>query len=83
MGIIYIIKNKANSKCYIGQTIRTLEKRWYEHCQATDGCRILNNAITKYTPDGFEISIIIQTDNNNLDELEKKYISEYNISKWI
>ena len=33
MGIIYLIKNKIDNKCYVGQTIRTLKKRWSEHCK--------------------------------------------------
>jgi predicted GIY-YIG superfamily endonuclease len=32
MGIIYLIKNNVNGKLYIGQTDRTIKKRWYEHC---------------------------------------------------
>jgi len=78
MGIIYLIKNTINNKCYIGQTIRTLNVRWQEHCNPNDECRILNNAITKYTPDVFNISILIECDNSKLNDLEKHYIIEYN-----
>ena len=76
MGIIYLIKNKLNNKCYIGQTIRTLEKRWKEHSNRKGS--ILNNAILKYSPENFDVSVIIETDNDKLDELEVKYIIEYN-----
>ena len=58
MGIIYLIKNKINNKCYIGQTIRSLEKRWKEHCSKT-GCSVINTSIKKYLPDNFEVSILI------------------------
>jgi group I intron endonuclease len=78
MGIIYLLKNKINNKCYIGQTIRTFEKRWYEHCTSTDKCRILNNTITKYSPENFETSIIIEVENDKLDNLEVEYIKQYN-----
>ena len=77
MGIIYLIKNKLNSKCYIGQTIRSLKKRWNEHCNI-NGDSIVNNAIKKYLPENFDVSILIEIDNNKLDELEVKFISEYN-----
>jgi group I intron endonuclease len=77
MGIIYLIKNKINNKCYIGQTIRTLNIRWREHCNRCDNCTILNNAIQKYTPDMFDVSIIVNCDDQ-LDQLEQKYIIEYN-----
>jgi predicted GIY-YIG superfamily endonuclease len=30
-GIIYIAKNKNNGKCYIGQTIQSLNDRWSQH----------------------------------------------------
>lgn len=30
--IIYKITNTINGKIYIGQTICSLSKRWYEHC---------------------------------------------------
>ncbi len=77
MGIIYLIKNKINNKCYIGQTIRSLEKRWKEHSNANSTGSIINNAILKYQPENFEVSILVETDNNKLDELEIKFIEEY------
>ena len=30
-GFIYIIRNTANSKVYIGQTRTSVEQRWKEH----------------------------------------------------
>jgi group I intron endonuclease len=78
MGIIYLLKNKINNKCYVGQTIRTLKKRWYEHCARVDGCIILNDAIKKYSSENFETSIIIEVENDKLDEYEVEYIKQYN-----
>jgi group I intron endonuclease len=78
MGIIYLIRNKINNKCYVGQTIRTLEKRWKEHCDSNRKGSILNNAILKYLPENFDVSLIIETDNDKLDDLEVKFIKEYN-----
>lgn len=84
---IYCIKNKVNGKCYIGQAIK-LQKRlkahwnnWgkpmYEHI-------VLYKAIKKYGIENFEI-IVLKTIQDalgwrtklTLDELEKKYIEEY------
>lgn len=31
MGYIYKITNQINNKVYIGQTSRTIEKRWKDH----------------------------------------------------
>ena len=78
MGLIYLIKNKINNKCYIGQTIRSLKKRWKEHCSET-GCSAINGAIKKYLPENFEVSVLIETnDDEELDDLETKYIQQYN-----
>lgn len=32
LGSIYLATNNANGKQYVGQTIRTVKERWYEHC---------------------------------------------------
>jgi group I intron endonuclease len=78
MGIIYLVRNNVNGKVYVGQTIRTLEKRWLEHCKTNDGCTALNNAVQKYSSENFTTSILIEADNSTLDDLEKNYIKEYN-----
>ena len=78
MGIIYKIQNNINNKCYIGQTIRTLDKRWKEHCNKLSECFALNNAIKKYSPENFTIINIQSASDDLLDDLEKKYIIEYN-----
>jgi len=77
MGIIYKIQNNINNKCYIGQTKRTVDKRWKEHCKSKDAMYI-DNAIHKHTPENFTVTIIKETTDDLLDELEKKYIIEYN-----
>jgi len=77
MGIIYLIKNKTDNKCYVGQTTRTLKKRWSEHCKQ-NGCIVLHNAILKYTPENFTIEQLFEGTNDELDEKEKEYIQQYN-----
>ena len=84
---IYCIKNTINGKCYIGQAIK-LQKRlkahwnsWqnpiYEHIA-------LYKAFKKYGIENFEITILQSFHDSlgwrtkvQLDELEKKYIQEY------
>lgn len=78
MGIIYKIENVLNKKCYIGQTTRDLEKRWKEHCNKKNRCIALNNAINKYEEHNFTIYIIHTAPNEELDDLEKYYISKFN-----
>ncbi len=78
MGIIYLIKNNVNGKLYIGQTDRTLEKRWEEHCKPYNSCIALKNAISKYSRENFTISVLIEAEYSMLDELERDYIKQYN-----
>jgi hypothetical protein len=77
--IIYRVTNMINGKQYIGQTSRTLEKRWIEHCSASSGCVALHNAILKYGRENFKVEQIdIALDQVELDYKEIKYIELYN-----
>ena len=78
MGIIYLIKNKIDNKCYVGQTTRTLKKRWSEHCKQ-NGCIVLHNAILKYTPENFTIEQLFEGTNDELDKKEIFYQQIINI----
>jgi group I intron endonuclease len=94
-GQIYLIKNKINSKCYIGQALCFTGSnnnrwgtigRWKSHVrEATrtnqDHCVLLNNAIRKYGQDNFDVSTLVKCNKNDLDEWEVKYVSEYNSVK--
>lgn len=89
---IYAIINKKNGKVYIGQaaitvSVRNLKwgahGRWLSHIreamgEGKDHCVILNQAIRKYGVDGFEVKILCEATKDNVDELEMKYIEEYN-----
>lgn len=80
-GFIYIITNTVNNKVYIGQTIRTLEERWKEHCRTKCSTNELNmlikRAIIKYGKDNFTITELEKCKEKNLDEREIYYISQY------
>jgi hypothetical protein len=45
-----------------------------EHCDSNRKGSILNNAILKYSPHNFDITILIETDNEKLDEFKIKYL---------
>ena len=76
--IIYKITNKLTGDCYIGQTTRTLEARWKQHCRET-GCVYLSNAIQKYGKDAFSLDTIAEYDTiEDLNNAEEYYISWYN-----
>lgn len=82
MGFIYKITSPSY-RVYVGQTIKTIEKRWKEHIEdATninkDHCKALNKAIRKYDINDFTIEMLIECDNKLLDEYEIKFINEFN-----
>ena len=78
--IIYKITNRVNNKVYIGLTTETLQKRWSGHLQVYKTCeRHLYQSMRKYGIDNFTIEEIDKADSfDELGELERKYIKEYN-----
>jgi group I intron endonuclease len=78
MGYIYKITNKIDNKIYIGQTIGDLERRWKGHLNKGSNCRYLKYAINKYGVDNFDFKLVCITFDNQLDDMEIKYIEQYN-----
>jgi group I intron endonuclease len=81
MGFIYKITSPSN-KVYIGQTIKTVEKRWKEHIEDAlnikkNHCKALNEAIKKYDSSVFKLEILIECDNNLLNSYENYFILQY------
>jgi group I intron endonuclease len=75
--LIYLLKNEANGKIYVGQTVRTLKHRLGQHKRAARYGRktYLCNAIRKYglesfTPRTLETCV----SREELNEAEKKWI---------
>ena len=77
--VIYKITNLINGKIYVGQTTKTIDQRFKEHCKTTSGCRALKNAIKKYGSGNFSIEIVEECDNlDDLNVREKYWIKIYN-----
>ncbi|MDE2099164.1 MAG: GIY-YIG nuclease family protein [Patescibacteria group bacterium] len=79
VGTVYLVESKTSGKLYIGQTWKPIEVRWKEHVSTTKKL-LLHNAIRKYGPEDFSISII-ETDINvqsDLDNAEIFWIEWYN-----
>lgn len=81
-GFIYKVTNKVNSKVYIGQTIQTVQERWYRHCgksglSDSEMNTHFKRAILKYGKESFSIEILEEVDSSKLDEREKYYINLY------
>lgn len=83
-GKIYKITNKINNKVYIGCTVTSLEKRYYEHiyrCFKTDYKSKLYNSIKKYGVENFFIELIEECEVEKIYETERKYIEQYDSFK--
>jgi group I intron endonuclease len=77
--LIYLITNKVNGKIYVGQTRKTIEKRWRGHVLAARAGASLHlyNAIRKYGPDNFEVQEIASAVSlDELNQLEMDYIKK-------
>lgn len=80
--IIYKITNLINNKVYIGLTTTTLDYRWARHITESknpQNTKHLYKAMRKYGVDNFNIEEIDRAETlDELGELERKYIKEYN-----
>ena len=77
--IVYKITNKINGKCYIGQTVKPIQRRWKQHIVGNGHCSAIHGAITKYGIDNFDVKII--SHNNSIEEMnhrERYYIKLFN-----
>lgn len=83
-GVIYIIKNFANDKIYVGKTINTAQKRFGQHLNEafTENSRVYNyclsRAIRKYGIECFDYAILADNvPEDDLDLVEEHYIRMY------
>ena len=80
--VIYKIYNTVNDKVYIGQTVNEAKRRFAAHVSNVKHNRyktVLYNAMKKYGIDCFQYEVINKAENiKQLNELEVKYIAEYN-----
>ena len=78
MANIYQITNDINGKIYIGKTEQPIEKRFQEHCRASqreaEKHRPLYAAMRKYGIEHFHVELIEETNNPN--ERETYWIEE-------
>ena len=81
MGYIYKITNTLNDKVYIGQTIKTVQKRCTEHKNNSNkeyfSQIVLYKAFNKYGIENFICEEIEEVPNDKLDEREKYWIEYY------
>lgn len=79
-GIIYLIRNRTNGKCYVGQTLGSFVERYHGRNWAKwSNNPHIRSAAAKYGLDGFDISILEHSKTlDELNILEKRYAQEYN-----
>lgn len=85
MGIIYKATSPSG-KIYVGQTRYGLQERWRDHVYDAndpnkDHCKLLNRAIRKYGGDMFQLEVLIECSNEELNHYEEVYIRELNSIK--
>jgi group I intron endonuclease len=76
--IVYLIRNTANGKCYIGKTTGTVARRWRQHrCEARLGrySSPLYDDMRIYQEHVFQVEVLAQADRQSrLAQLERKFI---------
>jgi len=73
--LIYLIRNRANGKVYIGQTRRDILVRFKQHWYSREP---LGSAIRKYGRNSFEMAIIDSASSQSeLDAKERSWIAHY------
>ena len=78
----YVIRNKENNKCYVGQSKDVYKRICREHFKGTKVNNIIfaedyYNSKFENRDDLFEVKIIPCANKNELDEKEKSLIGEY------
>lgn len=74
-GVVYKLTNTVNGKVYIGQTRRSLKKRFQDHVHATTP---VGKAIREHGKNAFTKEVLAVCENQQeLDTCEVHYIAEY------
>ncbi len=82
MGFIYLATCITSGHQYVGQTIRTIQRRWREHVldainMRPNSCSYLHHAIHYHGEHNFLVEPIWECDNEYLDDWEVKFIEVY------
>lgn len=76
--IVYLIRNTANGKCYVGKTTRTLKARWRQHRTEARIGRYdwpLYRDMRLFQPHCFELEILGEAaSQRRLSQMERKFI---------
>jgi group I intron endonuclease len=75
--IVYLLVNRTNLKCYVGQTIKNnLSKRWNKNLSNAKCNDHLTAAIKKYGAESFARHVLHRCDSQkDADDLERRWIA--------
>lgn len=78
-GFVYLIRNTTNGKVYVGQTVQTLDRRWYEHrLDSRSGTKHLYRAMQKYGLASFTFTELGRAYcQRELDDMETRSIRSH------
>jgi group I intron endonuclease len=80
--LVYLIRNRANGKCYVGKTTTTLQARWYRHLAEVRMMRHdfpLYRDMRFFGQGFFEIEEIGRAHcQRRLNQMERKFIRLFN-----
>ena len=70
---IYLITNKLNGKKYVGKTVKSINTRFLQHCNAPTHTYI-DNALKKYGRKNFSVELLMQCKDDEWKYWETYYI---------
>ena len=78
-GFVYLIRNRVNGKGYVGQTVKSVKKRFAEHLRsAANGSEYaIHCAIRKHGAHNFEVETVVACDSGLLNALEEYCVAFY------
>lgn len=80
-GHIYVITNLINGKQYVGQTSRSIDTRYYEHCYDNRSTSAIHAAIVKYGFKNFKVEELEEVDITEMDSKEQYWIAKLDTFK--
>ena len=75
MSVIYILRNKVNDKCYVGQSTKEFKVRFRQHQMSHS---IVGKSLRKCGVDNFDKLLLENIPEEELDYWEQHYIQECN-----
>jgi group I intron endonuclease len=74
-GRVYLITNKVNGKKYVGQTTKSVLKRFAQHLKGIGGAERLSRAVKKYGASSFSVVVLgVATSREDLDSKEMYWV---------